>query len=218
MDEDKTMTRNVGTPENPESYLHARAVALLYDELSRPDSSEPEVKVRLTPGGDWSHDLRAGVKTVKVPGEWDSVGGIVPDLILYGEDASKPLRIIEVVVTSPPDKWKQERLDTLERRGVDVVVVKLRTGQDLMDLCCRESEFRFGSRTPGDYPHHANGRYHSQRHNELDNRVKQLIEAIRFCSPPLRRQLRDLLNELDTLDSLYPVRPTNPLKDKLGSE
>ena len=191
--EDMTMTRNVGTLDHPESYLHARAVALLYDELSRPDFNEPEVRVRLTPSGDWSHDLRAGVKTVKVPGEWDSVGGIVPDLILYGEDASKPLRIIEVVVTSPPDKLKQERLDTLERRGVDVVVVKVKTGKDLMDLCWRESEFRFGSLTPRDYPHHANGRYRRQQHGVLDQRVSDLIQAIRFCSPPIRRQLRDLL-------------------------
>ena len=136
---------------NPESFLHARAVALLYDELTRPEP-KPEVRVRLTPSGDWSDDLRAGVESVKVPGEWDSVGGIVPDLILYGEDASKPLRIIEVVVSSPPDKAKQEKLILLERRGVDVVVIKVGKIQDLMDLCRRDSGFRFGSLTPRDYP------------------------------------------------------------------
>ena len=212
---EQEMSRNVGTSMNPESFLHARAVALLYDELTRPEP-KPEVRVRLTPGGDWSDDLRAGVESVKVPGEWDSVGGIVPDLILYGEDASKPLRIIEVVVSSPPDKAKQEKLILLERRGVDVVVIKV--GQDLVDLCRRDSEFRFGSLTPRDYPSHAGGKHQRQQHNALDQRVSDLIEAIVYCSPPLRRRLLDLLNQLDTVDSLYPIRPTNPLKDKLESQ
>ena len=30
------MTQNVGTSMNPVSFLHQRAVSLLYDELSRP--------------------------------------------------------------------------------------------------------------------------------------------------------------------------------------
>ncbi len=218
---EQEMSRNVGTSMNPESFLHARAVALLYDELTRPEP-KPEVRVRLTPGGDWSDDLRAGVESVKVPGEWDSVGGIVPDLILYGEDASKPLRIIEVVVSSPPDKAKQEKLMLLERRGVDVVVIKVGKIQDLMDLCRRDSGFRFGSPTPRARPSFniniPASAYLSQQHTDPDRRVSDLIEAIISCSPPIRRQLCDLLNQLDTVDSLYPIRPTNPLKDKLESQ
>ena len=212
------MSRNVGTPGAPVTFLHQRAVALLYDELTRPAVDEPEVRARLTPGGDWSHDLRAGVKSVKVPGEWDQVGGIVPDLILYGEDTSKPLRIIEVVVSNPPDKVKQEKLDTIARRGVDVVVVKVEKGEDLLDLCNMKQEYTFRSLTSGDYPHHANGQYQRRQHDDNDRMVKDLIIAIISCSPPLRRDLRDLLDQLDSLDSLYPIRPTNPLKDQLVSE
>ena len=62
------MARNVGTANYPVSALHERAVALLYDELTRPDLDEgEEIRARLTPGGNLSHDLRAGVAKVKVP-------------------------------------------------------------------------------------------------------------------------------------------------------
>ena len=155
------MRQNAGAQGNPVTFLHERTVALLYDELTLRDVNIPEVRVRLTPGGDWSHDLREGVKSAKVPGEWDSVGEIMPDLILYGEDTSKPLRIIEVVVSNPPNKAKQEKLDTLGRRGVDVVVVKVSTDQDLKDLCRMNEEpiFSFSARGLRDYPLHANGQH-----------------------------------------------------------
>ena len=73
--------KNVGTNGNPVSYLHERAVALLYDELKTND----EVRVRLA-DGTLSHNIREGMAELKVPGEWDQVGGVVPDLIMYGAD------------------------------------------------------------------------------------------------------------------------------------
>ena len=70
--------------------VRMRAVALLYDELTRPDLDEGERKFGRGLRTGKSHDLRAGVGSVKVPDpEWDSVGGIVPDLILYGSDDSQ---------------------------------------------------------------------------------------------------------------------------------
>ena len=47
-----------------------------------------QVYVRLTPGADdWSDNLADGVVSVKVPdSDWDAVGGIIPDLILYNAD------------------------------------------------------------------------------------------------------------------------------------
>ena len=219
--EDITMKRNVGTNGWPVTFLHERAVALLYDELTRPDIKTPEVRVRLIPGGDWSHDLRAGVESVKVPdGEWDQVGGIVPDLVLYGEDARKPVRIIEVVVSNPPDKAKQKKLDTLGRRGVDVVVVQVEKSKDLDNLCRMKRKPIFRSRMArvGDYPSHASGIFWRQEHMAKDRMVEDLIEAIIHCSPTVRRDLRDVLDQIGTLDSLYPIRPGNPLKDKLGAD
>lgn len=120
MSKNGEMSRNVGTVNYPVTVLHERAVALLYDELTRPDLERgEEIRARLTPGGELSHDLRAGVTRVKVPDpDWDSVGGIVPDLILYGDDDTKPLRIIEVVVTSAPSNEKQQKLEALKKRGL----------------------------------------------------------------------------------------------------
>ena len=202
---DNTMSRNVGTHAYPVTFLHERAVALLYDELTRPADEGTAIKVRLTPGGDLSHDLREGVASVKIPGEWDQVGGIVPDLILYGEDSSKPLRIIEVVVSNYPDETKQVKLDTLVRRGVDVVVVKVTNPKDLETLCEGDRErIEFSAIGPKDHGGSARGRYDYQRHSDLERTVEDLIRAIQYCSPPLRRKLRDLLDQLDTLDSLYP--------------
>ena len=146
------MARNVGTVNYPVTALHERAVALLYDELTRPDvEKEEEIRARLTPGGELSHDLRAGVTRVKVPDpDWDSVGGIVPDLILYGDDDTKPVRIIEVVVTSPPGDEKQHKLDALRKRGVDVVVITIKEEADLLHLCPTWWKPSFASLTSND--------------------------------------------------------------------
>ena len=122
---------NVGTSGAPVSWLHQRAVALLYDEITnglRAGTSDIkvegqrvlkwnyEVRVLKEPCGELTDNLLADVTKVKVPGEWDQVGGVVPDLILYGEE-DRPVRIIEVVVTSPPNSTKQKKLATLRRRG-----------------------------------------------------------------------------------------------------
>ena len=92
------------------------------------------VYVRLRPDEDeFSENLADGAVKVKVPGEWDSVGGIIPDLILYGVDDA-PVRIIEVIDTSAPTEAKREKLDRIVRRGVDVVEVEVHTEADLLRL------------------------------------------------------------------------------------
>ena len=153
--------RNVGTQAYPESWLHLRTVALLHDALTKarshlalPDEStvydskgrivdsSNEVRVRLTPDGELSGNLMDGVKEVIIPGEWDSVGGVVPDLICKNDQA-EPVRIIEVIVTNPPDEGKRRKLDTLMKRGVDVVEVEVKTEQDLLNLRWVPSKFKF---------------------------------------------------------------------------
>lgn len=220
MSENGDMTRNVGTANYPVTALHERAVALLYDELTRPDlEREEEIQARLSPGGDLSHDLRAGVAKVKVPDpEWDSVGGIVPDLILYGDDDTRPLRIIEVVVTNPPNDEKRQKLDALRKRGVDVVVINVKEESDLPNLCPTWWKPRFGSVTTRDTfsINYSKDAYMQGQIQTYDRKIWDLIEAIQGCSPATRRALLKLLSELKTLNSLYPIRPTNPLKDKLS--
>lgn len=219
MSENGDITRNVGTANYPVTALHERAVALLYDELTRPDlEKREEIRARLIPGGELSHDLRAGVKRVKVPDpDWDSVGGIVPDLILYGDDDVKPLRIIEVVVTSAPSDEKKQKLDALRKRGVDVVVITIKEESDLLHLCPTWWRPSFASLNSYDeYSiNYAQDSYSRGRKREHDKRVQELIKSIQACSPVTRRALLKVLSELKSLDSLYPIRPANPLKNKL---
>ena len=220
MSENGDMARNVGTANYPVSALHERAVALLYDELTRPDLDEgEEIRARLTPGGNLSHDLRAGVAKVKVPDPgWDSVGGIIPDLILYGSDDTKPIRIIEVIVTNPPSDEKQQKLETLRKRCVDVVLITVKEEADLLHLCPTWWKPSFTSLTSRDSfsINIAQNSYSRRRKSAYDKTVRELIEGIQACSPAIRRALQKVLSELASLDSLYPIRPTNPLKEKLS--
>ena len=97
MSENGDMARNVGTVNYPVSALHERTVALLYDELTRPDLEKgEEIRARLTPGGDLSHDLRAGVAKVKVPDPgWDGAAG--EDVCPGGDGLVQPGEIGEVL-------------------------------------------------------------------------------------------------------------------------
>ena len=206
--------RNVGTPEHPVSWLHELTVAVLYDELTRDRVIPPQgrlamrreemLRVRLTPGGDLSHDLRDGVVTVKIPDpEWDIIGGIIPDLALYGEDSSRPVRIIEVTVSNPPDAAKRQKMDKLQERGVDVVEIVVKSEDDLRNLV----EVAWT-------PVFIKGGGFSQADKEMRN----LLAILQGCSPSMRRAFKQLLIELDSLDSLYPLSRTNPLTQKLEGQ
>ena len=211
MKSDTDPMRNVGTPEHPVSWLHERTVAVLYDELTRDRVVPPEgrsamrreemLRVRLTPGGELSHDLRDGIESVKIPDpEWDIIGGIIPDLALYGEDTSKPVRIIEVTVSNPPDATKRQKMDKLQERGVDVVEIVVKSEDDLRNLVAVAWT-----------PVFIRGGGFSQ----ADKEIRNLLGTLQRCSPSMRRAFKQMLIDLDSLDSLYPLSPTNPLIDKL---
>ena len=214
---DQNKSGNLGTPNYPVSYIHQRTVALLYDELSQ--KGRKEVHVRLTPDGELSENLREGVARVKIPGEWDSIGGITPDLICYSNE-EVPVRIIEVVVTNPPDKAKQQKLDYLRKRGVDVVIVKVRNERDILDLCWERSTVEFSPLTPHDQSGGNIGmnQFRQAKKARHDGVVSELIGALLNCSPSKRRELVAVLRELQSLDSLYPIRPDNPLIDSLTTQ
>ena len=111
------------------------------------------VSVRLRPGeDDWSGNLADGVALVKVPDpDWDSVGGIVPDLILYKKDG-RPHRVIEVINTSVPTPAKRQKLEQLQRRDVDVVEVTVHTEDDLKALFPEEPDVKYRRRRLGPLP------------------------------------------------------------------
>ena len=206
--------RNVGTNESPVSYLHERAVALLYDELKTND----EVRVRLADGM-LSHNIREGMVELKVPGEWDQVGGVVPDLIMYGVDKT-PIRIVEVIVTSPPTKYKRGQLRNLVKRGVDVVEVVVRDPKDLLTLCWTPSTPYYSSRSYTELfsVNRARQELTSGRKERLERVVNDLTATIQGCSPKARRELYATLRGLGCLDSLFPVRPDNPKAEMLKGE
>ena len=219
--------KNVGTGHHPESYLHARAVACLWDALhgfygeerllagAKSDGmGSRDIRVNLRPGGPMSGNLLEGVTEVKVPDpEWDQVGGVVPDLTLLGPE-DRPVRIIEVIVNSPPTKTKREKLDRLQRRGVDVIEVEVSSPDDILNLCWERSFPSFRSKIR---PHWANGngKYRQRMQGDMDKDVDRLIASIKNCSPAKRRELFDVLKHLDSVESLAPISPDNPLKEKL---
>ena len=218
--------RNVGTNGSPVSRLHERTVATLYDHLTLRrtpthlltllgpfglDEKETtlrysEVRARLTPGGDLSHNLLEGVSSVHIPGEWDSVGGVVPGLILCDGD-SNPVRVIDVIVTSPPPDDKRQKLDRLVEGGVDVVEVVVRTRRDLLDLCWIPSRPSF----------YAGVAYRGCE--RADEAMLAFMENLVRCSPEVPRRFLELCQAMTSTDSIQPVHPGNPLRDKLtGSE
>lgn len=211
--------QNVGTVNNPVSWLHQRTVALLYDELTRADGTDDEVRVRLTPDGEMSGNLSKGVAKVKIPGEWDSVGGVVPDLILYADDDT-PVRIIEVIVSSPPTAAKRKKLDSLRRRGVDVVEIKVTAESDLVKLCWQPRKLIYGWRTPGERfsVNIAANEHKRGQVRDLNKTVMELTRALQSCSPQVRRDFWHVLRNIGTLDSLYPVRRDNPLAESLNRD
>ena len=201
---------------NPGS-VHEQAVSILeralygaYGPGLRARFTESPVFARLRPGHDeFSGDLAEGAVRVNVPSEWDSVGGIVPDLILYGQDG-EPRRIIEVVVTSKPSAGKREKLERIIRRGVDVVEVEVHTDDDLLKLLKGPGTPAFGRKLrsvePGRYG--VNQQAQEQLVRPADKAVEEMITAIVNCTPYQRGRLAAVLNSLNTIDSLYP-HPVN---------
>ena len=219
--------RNVGTNHHPESYLHARAVACLWDALHGFYGEESllagtksngmgsrDIRINLRPGGPLSGNLLEGVTEVKVPDpEWDQVGGVVPDLTLLGPE-NRPVRIIEVIVHSPPTKAKRKKLDRLQKRGVEVIEVVVSSPADILNLCWERSLPSFRSKIRTHWAN-GNGKYIQRRQQGLDKDVDSLITSLKNCSPSKRRELSEVLKHLDSVESLAPISSANPLTEKL---
>ena len=124
------------------SFLQEYAVGLLWDKLHGRDPV-----VVTTMEGTESSDLRQGVDRVVIPDSMQPIGGCIPDLALLDKDL-RPVRIIEVIVTSPPTDEKTEKLERLKERGVEVVLVPVRNEEELKTLVPRASERRRGQLGP----------------------------------------------------------------------
>ena len=105
----KDYMRNVGTHNSPLTWLHERTVALLYDELQAGLRKGTQVRTRTSPDGELSDNLLEGARRLDIPDDLTPIGGTVPDLALYN-DKERPVRIIEVVVSSPPGPEEKRKI------------------------------------------------------------------------------------------------------------
>ena len=204
---------NVGTPGFPVSFLHEYAVGLLWDRLQGRD----EVIVK-TLDGCMSDNLLNGVDRVVIPDSMQPIGGCIPDLALLDKEL-RPVRIIEVIVTSPPTSEKMEKLTSLKQRGVEVILVPVRNEEELKALIPSEVHGK-AQRWAYVWSHKVleqmgiinipRQQMITSGQSHADAKVKELIKALVECKPETRRQLVRVLQELDSLESRYPLSPKNP--------
>ena len=196
--------RNVGTEGYPVTFLHEYAVGLIWDMLHA--GGEGPVHLPTLDGATFE-DVLADVDRVVIPDSLQPIGGYIPDLALYDKDL-RVLRVIEVVVTSAPS---QEKITSLTKRGVEVVVVPVRNEDELRAL--------FPEPFDGKKPRWMHQRRQGegrrlQSLNTIESRaspfIDELIASLVRCSPAQRRKLVALLEQMGDLESLYPLHPRNP--------
>lgn len=219
-------TRNVGSDAYPVSFLHEYAVGLIWDMLTARNDGRVESEGHKTEGGrregdgkvqlplldgTLSEDVMAGVEHVVIPDSLQAIGGYIPDLALLDADL-KAVRVVEVIVTSHPSA---EKVKSLQQRGVEVIQVPVRTKVELEALF--PAPFESGIRWWHKMDRRERGlgvssraRNPLGRQGSADDAMKQLMGNLRICSPEVRRQYVQLLDEMGTLESLYPIRPDNP--------
>ena len=205
--------RNVGSPAYPVSFLHEYAVGLLWDALHGNDA----VAVKTIDGSTYGN-LKEGADRVVIPDSMQPIGGCIPDLALLDKDL-RPVRVIEVVVTSPPTSEKMAKLEQLQHRGVEVVQVPVRNEDELKALIPSPND---GLKPKWAYAWNPTifdqvGIINIPRQQQIrrtqqgaDGKVQELIHALIGCQPETRRQLVKVLEELDSLESRYPLSPKNP--------
>ena len=222
----KEWSRNVGTAGFPVSFLHEYATGLIWDMLH---TASGPLELPTMDGGR-SFDVRDGIDQIIIPDALQSIGGYTPDISLLKN--SRPVRCIEVVVTSPVPPQK---LAAVQNLGVELVQVPVRNEDDLRALTVIES-------TPADHDGWW-ARYDPKEQIFLDVRAKTgvnwrgtrqfrmleaqkqadqtvnaLVHDLSRCSPEVRRAFVAKLGNISSLGSLYPIRKDNPKYQVLYSE
>ena len=212
-------SRNVGTQSFPVSFLHEYAVGLLWDRLNGQDP----VSVT-TMDGSQSSDLREGADRIVIPDSMQPIGGCIPDLAVLDKDL-RPIRVIEIVVTSPPSGDKREKLERLKERGVEVVLVPVRNENELRALVPTATDGKrmnwaydwsptvFEQMGVVNIPRQQQIR---ARQIQANNTVTALINDLIQCEPETRRNLLRVLQELENLEARYPLSPKNPKRSAIA--
>ena len=213
---------------NP-SYGHEYAVVFLYDLLTKHLGMGGDVRVEMV-NGEVSGNLLAGVSYIDIPDSLTAVGGSYPDISL--KDATqKPIRVIEIVVTSSPTEAK---VRNLESRGVEVIQVKIEKPEDLKLLCCQPVP-SFAPDLEVDYVRR--GKPHPSRlsvkgvlsmfpmglspltleqQRNSDVIIERLLKDLENCNPTVRRRLLAVLSAASQPESLYPLSQSNPHREKFS--
>ncbi len=209
-------SKNVGSESYPVSFLHEYAVGLIWD-LLQVRTSPVELP---TIDGDRSCDVMADIDQIIMPDALQAVAGYIPDISLLKN--ARPVRCIEVIVTSPVPPQKLEAIGNL---GVEVVQVPVRNEEDLRAIVPsteenkpswwpkfsdREEVFRSVRQRTG-----VNWRGTRQYkildgQEQADQAINTLMGNLSRCSPEVRRAFVARLTDMSSLGSLYPIRQDNP--------
>ena len=211
------LSKNIGTDGNRESLLHRYACAILWDELKSSDN------VRVNAVGGLTNNLHEGVANWERGSYLNAVLSHIPDIIGRGIDG-KPVRVIEIVVTSAP---KGDYKELLAKHGVELIEVSVPSAHALFDMIPPSEldrhnqsfpvgELKFWPKFLPPKGNSASARAmanagldsHSKR-SGANGRIEQLITDLHICSPATRRRFFETLNEIQELPAAFPLLPDN---------
>lgn len=222
-------TQNRITYGGAASYLHEYAVAFLFDLLTKHlNTVRKDVRVVMA-DGEVSGNLLEGVTYIDIPDGLTAVGGSYPDIVLK-DAGQKPIRVVEVERTNSTPEGK--RVD-LEKRGVNVVRVRIHKPEDLKILCWQPLP-KFAPDLEVDFSRHRIhptrissgkrfGRYDTlpldlESQRKSDENLERWLDDVQNCNPTVRRRLLAVLSAAREPDSLYPIAESSPHRSSLEME
>lgn len=207
------------------NWTRKRAVALIYEAMRRSLRSKRTLLIHTVPPDMNMEtppiDVTKNISRLRIPKEDElyDQGGIHPFIHGLDEDGRAILQVeVETFDDKLPDNSKTSLTSNME-----CVVVYIRGFDDLHEIVEPDPP------TPGQPintiepcdPVAIDGEQFSTQGNTTISRANQdvqsLINALSYCSPEMRRKLKNALkNTLEPLDLLHPIRPDNPLFKELG--
>ena len=209
-------SRNVGSPSYPVSFLHEYAVGLIWDLLH---TKQGPIELPTTDGGR-SDDVLANIDQIIIPDALQSIAGYIPDISLLKD--ARPVRCIEVIVTSPV---RPEKVSAIQNLGVEVVQVPARNEDELRAICSatetdkptwwpkysgHEEVFQSARRKTGVNWEGTRQYKILESQAKANQAINSLMDQLSRCSPEVRRAFVARLTDMSGLSSLYPIRRDNP--------
>ena len=206
-----------GAPGESASRLHEYAIGLIYDALGQALKRGGVVRVATVEGMS-KNLLDGGVAHVRLdrPVPTGRGGGAVvyePDIVLEDADG-KVVRVVEVWRSSAKNEDYRSKMASAD---IDVVETKqLKSAQDLTALLSPSEEPPRYSRQLDCCNSLRHDGWDTAKQPFYDSEVEKLIRSILYCRPSLRRQLKHILEYLDSIESLAPLSRDNPKRQALG--